>query len=778
MNRTDANGFAANGSAVDTGARRRIPGLGSYLAAAFAALCAVLIAVLVGLGVPAATDELNRTIGKNLAGLAVQGKDRLDEALFERYREVGLLARRIGAEGDLAGAQGELDQIQASYPDYAWIGVAGLDGVVRASTGGILAGQDVGKRPWFAAGLAGGHLTDMHEALMLGKALGKAGAEPPRFFDVSFPIVRGGKLVGVLGAHLYSTWTHQLRTALNRSRDAGSGPEPLMVSSTGVVLMGPAGLEGKRLALASIAHARPGASGYEVEAWPDGKPYLVGYSTSQPFRDSPGLGWTVLVRQELATAQAPVRRLQQSLLVGGAVLALVFAGLGWMIARRITQPLLELAQDAQALQRDGSRLARRQASYREIGTLRQTLESLLGALGQKESALREANASLETKVQARTLELQGVLAQVRSSERRLHTIIESSPDAFVGVDAQGRVAEWNSQAEALFGMTRQQATGMEVGEALCGTGGGAHLFGRMRMDALAASSTSQMLQETLRTRDGLHFAAEFRCAIVQSGDLWLLTAFIQDITARKEVEALKDQFTSIVTHELRTPTASVSASLALLQKLGGALPRPAVQLIDNAAQGARRLSRLITDVLWLEKAAAGGLALRMRAQPLAPVVAQAVHELQPYADAMGIRLRWEGADGVQALIDEDRIVQVCTNLVSNAIKFSPRGSEVRVTLGQQGQEARLGVDDDGPGIPAEFQDRIFGRFAQAPGAGQADRGSGLGLNISQTIVHAHGGTIGFNTRPGVGTEFFVLLPIASPESAPASGQTIFQETDT
>lgn len=773
MNRTDVHGEAGS-----LPFQRRIPGLGSYLAAAFAALCALLVAVLVGLGEPAATDELNKTIGMNLAGLAVQGKDRLDEALFERYREVGLLARRIAAEGDLAGAQAELDQIQASYPDYAWIGVAGLDGVVRAATRGILAGQDVGKRPWFVAGLAAGHLTDMHEALMLGKALGKAGAEPPRFFDVSFPIVRGGKVIGVLGAHLYSTWTHQLRTALNRSRDAGSGPEPLMVSSSGVVLMGPTGLEGKRLQLASVAHAKPGASGYEVEVWPDGKSYLVGYSTSQPFRDSPGLGWTVMVRQELATAQAPVRRLQQSLLLGGAALALVFAALGWGIARRITRPLLELAQDAKALQRDGSRLARRNASYREIGTLRQTLDALLGALGDKESALREANASLETKVEARTLELQGLLSQVRSSERRLHTIIESSPDAFVGVDAQGRVAEWNSQAETLFGMTRQQAFGMEVGEALCGGGGGAHLFGRMRMDALAASSTSHTIQETLRTRDGLHFPAEFRCAIVQSADLWLLTAFVQDITARKEVEALKDQFTSIVTHELRTPTASVSASLALLQKLSGALPRPAVQLIDNAAQGARRLSRLITDVLWLEKAAAGGLALRMRVQPVAPVVAQAVHELTPYADAMGIRLAWEGVAGVQAVIDEDRIVQVCTNLVSNAVKFSPRGSEVRITLSQEGQEARLAVDDDGPGIPPEFQHRIFGRFAQAPGAGQADRGSGLGLNITQAIVHAHGGRIGFDTEPGVGTEFFVLLPLAQPEPAAPAGPTILQETNT
>jgi signal transduction histidine kinase len=120
--------------------------------------------------------------------------------------------------------------------------------------------------------------------------------------------------------------------------------------------------------------------------------------------------------------------------------------------------------------------------------------------------------------------------------------------------------------------------------------------------------------------------------------------------------------------------------------------------------------------------------------------------------------------------DEDRVTQVVVNLVSNAAKFSPRGDTVQIELRVQAGRARVCVVDHGPGIPPEFQPRVFERFAQADGSDRREKGgTGLGLNICRSIVQAHGGTIGFESVPGVRTEFHFELPLLEAGDAPAPG---------
>jgi signal transduction histidine kinase len=251
---------------------------------------------------------------------------------------------------------------------------------------------------------------------------------------------------------------------------------------------------------------------------------------------------------------------------------------------------------------------------------------------------------------------------------------------------------------------------------------------------------------------------------VSTGRERFFSAFLHDISQRKEVERLKDEFISTVSHELRTPLTAIYGSLNLMTSgLAGELPPEARELLAISHDSTERLIRLINDLLDLEKIASGKIEYRVQVQPLAPLVQQAVRDTQAYADGLQVRLDLQlQADAVVGA-DADRIVQVCVNLLSNAVKFSQPGGQVEVRVTDHEGWARVSVADHGIGVPAEFKDRVFERFAQADSsARRAKGGTGLGLAICRSIVEAHGGRMGFTSEPGVRTEFFFELPAAAP----------------
>lgn len=198
-------------------------GLGAYLVLAFTLLSILLTGILTVVSERTASAQVRSSIGMNLAELANQTSNRMDRAMFARYREVEALARRLAGARDTAQVQRELDALQASYPFYAWIGVTDPAGQVQASTGGLLHGTNVAQRPWFSNALRGINLGDVHEALLLARLLGNAEREPLRFIDVAFPINgAGGQPAGVLGAHLSWQWAREFAAGDLR----GPGPQP------------------------------------------------------------------------------------------------------------------------------------------------------------------------------------------------------------------------------------------------------------------------------------------------------------------------------------------------------------------------------------------------------------------------------------------------------------------------------------------------------------------------------------------------------------------------
>jgi PAS domain S-box-containing protein len=751
-----------------TSFRKRL-GFGAYTALAFSLLSILLTLILVQVIGDLITTRLKARLGSELAELAQQTTDKLDRGMFERYREVRLLAQRFDAEGagSAEARRRTLDAMQETYPHYAWIGMTDNGGKVLVSSKGLLEGADVSKRPWFVNAYKGRNLGDVHEAVLLAKLLPSVDNEPTRFVDVAFPYHdAGGKVAGILGTHLSWRWAREVQQSVLAPAAKRHTVEGFVVAADGAVLLGTPEAQGSKLKLDSLTLARAGASGSTIETWPDGRQYLVGYSKEQGYGDFPGLGWTVLVRQEVGNAYAPVRAIQSRVLWIGLIVAGVFSLIGLGAARLITQPIWALAQSAQRIEGGApGEIETPRKAYFEVRALSGAINSLIRMLRREENALRELNATLEKRVEQRTAELETALAAVRRNEQRVATIIETAQDAFIGVDLNGRITDWNSQAERLLGWRAGEAIGASMNALIVPERFHASLDKALAVfrQSEQAPFANQRLERIVRTRAGEELVIEMTIGVIASEQGRFFGAFLHDISERKRVERMKAEFVSTVSHELRTPLTAICGSLGLLSNgAAGALPPTAQSLLEIANKSSERLGRLVNDILDIETIAAGTMEFDLREQSLLALLRQAIESTQGYAAPLGVTLEL-AADSVDARVsvDADRITQVALNLLSNAAKFSPSGGTVTVRSVLADERVRVSVIDRGEGMPESFRSRIFGRFAQVDSSDSRRKGgTGLGLAICKSIVEQHGGAIDYRSTVGAGSEFFFELPLA------------------
>lgn len=240
-----------------------------------------------------------------------------------------------------------------------------------------------------------------------------------------------------------------------------------------------------------------------------------------------------------------------------------------------------------------------------------------------------------------------------------------------------------------------------------------------------------------------------------------------DILQLREYEQLKSDFVSTVSHELRTPLTSMRGALGLvLSGATGDLPSQTRDLLKIANQNTERLIRLINDILDIEKIESGSIPVRRERCDMGAVLDATIAGVSAYAADHAVSLELVASGRAEVSGNPDRLIQVFTNLISNAVKYSPPQSAVTVTLDVNATTATISVRDRGPGIPLEFQSRIFGKFQQAEhSSSRRHGGTGLGLAIARAIVERHDGRIYFSTMPGEGTTFVVELPLAAPQRA-------------
>ncbi len=236
---------------------------------------------------------------------------------------------------------------------------------------------------------------------------------------------------------------------------------------------------------------------------------------------------------------------------------------------------------------------------------------------------------------------------------------------------------------------------------------------------------------------------------------------IRDISERKVAERLKNEFVSIVSHELRTPLTSIRGSLGLVcAGMSAELPPRVQELLNIAHRNSERLIELVNDMLDIDKIETGQMVFQMKPVEVVPLVDQVLAMNQAYARQYDVTfVLSQIVPEAQVFADPHRLMQVLTNLLSNAAKFSPTGGRVELAVQRVDQHIRLAMTDHGAGVPEEFRPFIFQRFAQADTSDTRHRGgSGLGLSISRAIVEQMHGRIGFTSEPHVATTFYVDLP--------------------
>jgi len=352
--------------------------------------------------------------------------------------------------------------------------------------------------------------------------------------------------------------------------------------------------------------------------------------------------------------------------------------------------------------------------------------------------------------------------QLRDSEARVWTLMDSVAEGIVSFSEDGRIRQVNHAAEEGFGYAPGALLGEPIG-LLIADHSSERIVASVAREPANGNPTKLGLRQVVngRRQDGTIFPLELVITDARLDDERILVAIGQDVTDRVAAERVKDEFISVVGHELRTPLTAIRGSLGLLAGgVLGPLPAEAGAMVNMAIVNTDRLVRLVNDMLDIERMDAGHLELDRTAIAVDTLLRESLAAVQSLADDAGVTVRVTPAP-LTVVADEDRIVQTLVNLLGNAVKFSPAGGEVTVEVRRDGADALFTVHNGGRGVPADQLDHIFERFRQVDGTDAREKGgTGLGLAIARRIVGWHGGRIWAESPGGVGCTLRFTLPLA------------------
>ncbi|MBI3563485.1 MAG: PAS domain S-box protein [Gammaproteobacteria bacterium] len=351
------------------------------------------------------------------------------------------------------------------------------------------------------------------------------------------------------------------------------------------------------------------------------------------------------------------------------------------------------------------------------------------------------------------------------AEERARLLLESAGEGIYGLDLDGKTTFVNPAAARMLGYRTNELINIFIHALAHHTRKDGTLYD-YETSPIHAAITQGVIQrvynEVMWRRDGSSFPAEYTVTPIRKNSrISGAVVIFNDITERRRIEQIKNEFISTVSHELRTPLTSIRGSLGLLVGgAGGLLPTQAKTLVNIANKNTERLLLLINDILDMEKIESGKMVFHYKLLNLRQFIDTAVQANQAYGEQFAVRFTvTQCPEDVSIYADEDRLLQVMNNLLSNAAKFSPRGGNVDISAVKRAHKVRIAVTDSGKGIPQVFHKDMFKKFAQADASDTRQLGgTGLGLSISKAIIDQHGGLIDFISRENFGTTFFFDLP--------------------
>jgi PAS domain S-box-containing protein len=511
---------------------------------------------------------------------------------------------------------------------------------------------------------------------------------------------------------LMATYSLSRLTGKFRAIERGGSADFYVLDQHGVVAASPQiNSQNQPQHIAASALANRALAGQEGSdrSWIDGKNAFVG------FAPVPRLGWAVLYGRPESQALAPVVRLHDQFRSITIYLLLIY---------------LATAAFAALLMRRQSRLL---------------------------AANQALNRDLEEKI-----------AETKRTREELDSYFNLSIDLLSIAGADGYFKRVNPAWEKTLGWTAKE------------------MLARPYLDFIHPDDRKATIQEVEKQGQGIEaigFENRFRCK--DGSYRWLMWnatplvngqihAMARDVTEKKATrEALvrakedaersnkfKDQFLSTMSHELRTPlNAVLGFSDLLTEERYGPLNERQQRYVKHIHNGGKHLLRLINDILDLSRIEAGRLQISVESVQLDSCFAEVIDALRPLADQKSHALVQGAAADLSVRADRTRLRQILTNLIGNAIKFTPEGGKIELTAKIVNGVARVEVRDSGPGIPLEQQQRIFEAFYRLSHSEKVPEGTGLGLAITQRLVELHGGTLGVDSTPGSGSCFYFTLPV-------------------
>jgi len=395
----------------------------------------------------------------------------------------------------------------------------------------------------------------------------------------------------------------------------------------------------------------------------------------------------------------------------------------------------------------------------EIGILARAFHDQVETVTSTQASLKKLNASLEDEIDRRTKELQ-------LSENKQRAVLGNIADGIITIDTHGIVQTFNPAAEKIFEYNAAEIVGKNIKTLMPAPYSDQHdtylknysETGVARVIGIGAEV------EGLR-KDGTTFPLDLAISEMWIGDDLFYAGVVRDISERKRIDKMKNEFISTVSHELRTPLTSIRGSLGLITGgAAGELPKQATSLLNIAYKNTERLLLLINDILDLQKIESGNMPFDFKDIVLSDFINEAIESNEPFAKVQEVSLVLTNNTHNNTLIigDHGRLLQVMNNLISNAAKFSPSASQIIIDISNDENGITISVVDKGPGIPEDFKDKIFQKFTQSDSSDTRQvGGTGLGLSIAKLIVNKHNGSIGYDSEIGKGSTFYIQLPYSN-----------------